>query len=182
MASLLDLSGEMSLAQAQTEVDFPIRLPTYPPDLGQPDRVYLQELGGSLVILVWLDAVSARVKMSLTILGPGALAEKQAVSLIQETTVNGQRAVWVTGEHPVQLQSGEYQMTRLAQGNTLIWSREEVGGALTYRLEGDFPLAEAVKIAESLATDRSTSACFRRQLRSCPERGRITFTGFVIEH
>jgi len=37
------LAGEMTLAEAQKTVPYPIRLPSYPTDLGQPDRIFVQE-------------------------------------------------------------------------------------------------------------------------------------------
>src|SRR5262249_17231346 len=65
-ASVLDLAGETTLAQAQTQVKFPIRLPAYPSDLGPPQRVFLQDLDGAAVVLVWLDPQHpGAVRMSL---------------------------------------------------------------------------------------------------------------------
>ena len=61
----LDLDGETALADAQTKVAFPVLLPSYPPDLGKPDRVYVQDMGGAMLLLVWLDpARPDRVRMS----------------------------------------------------------------------------------------------------------------------
>ena len=40
---LLNLAGATTLAEASDGVDFTIRLPTYPADLGPPDQVYLQK-------------------------------------------------------------------------------------------------------------------------------------------
>ena len=54
LASILDLKGKTSLPAARARVDFPIRLPTYPPDLGSPDGVFLQDINGAVVVLVWL--------------------------------------------------------------------------------------------------------------------------------
>ena len=66
LPSLLDLSGETTLAQAQQSVNFTILLPTYPADLGPPDKVYFQDLGGPTVILAWLQSGDpAQVRMSL---------------------------------------------------------------------------------------------------------------------
>ncbi len=149
LPSLLDLAGETSLGEAQATVSFPIPLPAFPPDLGSPDRVYLQSFDGPMVVLVWLDAQSS-VALSLSILSSEVWAEKQQVRVIQETEVNGQWAVWVTGVHPLQLGNGDYQMTRLVQGNTLIWAEGTGAQTLTYRLETDLSLTEAIRVAESL--------------------------------
>src|SRR5512146_2994885 len=40
---LEQLAGETTLAEAQRTLDYPILLPSYPRDLGQPDRVFVQE-------------------------------------------------------------------------------------------------------------------------------------------
>ena len=40
------LAGEMTLEEAQKAVSYPIQLPAYPPDLGQPDRIFVQEVRG----------------------------------------------------------------------------------------------------------------------------------------
>ena len=39
------LAGEMTLEEAQKAVSYPIQLPAYPPDLGRPDRIFVQEAG-----------------------------------------------------------------------------------------------------------------------------------------
>jgi hypothetical protein len=155
LRSVLELSGATSLEQARRRVDFPILLPTHPPDLGPPDRAYLQDIGGPLVVLAWLDPHDEdRVRLSLHIFGEGPYAEKsdlmkRDVRLLEETSVNGQPAVWVTGEHLLLVRTtyGEdLTLHRLVQGNVLIWE----SGSLTYRLETDQPLDEAIRIAESI--------------------------------
>ncbi len=152
LSSRLNLNGQTTLDDARKRVDFPIRLPTYPPDLGTPDGVYLQDLGGSAVILVWLEpGSSTRVKMSLHQLTEDAFARKQAPrEFIQETSVDGNRAAWVRGPHFLEFKTpgGGFDMRerRLVPGNVLIWEENEI----TYRLETELPLEEAVRVAESL--------------------------------
>ncbi|GAB4416247.1 MAG: hypothetical protein Fur0044_11540 [Anaerolineae bacterium] len=150
IASVLDLAGETTLAEASQQVDFPIRLPTYPADLGQPDAVFVQELGGPVVVLVWLDeADPSRVRLSLHQLGPGTFGEKGDPGRVEETTVNGRRAIWAKGPYILQFRHGsrvDYDLRRLVEGRVLIWTE----GGITYRLETDLSLAEAVQIAESL--------------------------------
>ena len=60
--------------------------------------------------------------------------------------VNGQRAIWTVGPYPLRLYNGDIEFTRLIKGHVLIWQE----GDITYRLETDLSLEEAVKIAESL--------------------------------
>jgi hypothetical protein len=149
LPSLLDLAGETSLEQARSKAGFDIRLPTYPPDLGPPDRVFLQDLGGPAVVLAWADEANPQQpRLSLFELAPGTSGlEKSPPRLIQETRVHGARALWTEGAHVVQLRDGDMDFRSLVTGNTLIWVDE---GGVTYRLETRLPLEEAVRIAESL--------------------------------
>jgi hypothetical protein len=146
--SLLNLAGETTLEDAQARAGFVVRLPTYPDDLGPPDRVYLQDLGGDFVVLVWLDPDQPEeVRLSLHMIEDGSFAgTKLEPKVIQETTVGGRHALWTEGPYILRLQNGDLDFRRLIEGRVLIW----VEGDVTYRLETDLPLDEAVKIAESL--------------------------------
>jgi hypothetical protein len=145
---LEQIAGETTLEKAREVVGFPIPLPTYPPDLGQPNRVFTQDLDGWMVVLVWLDPQKPeQVRMSLHIIEAGSWAIKKfEPKIVQETTVNGHRAVWAVGPYPLALRNKDIQVTRLIEGHVLIWAE----GDLTYRLETDLPLEEAIQIAESL--------------------------------
>jgi hypothetical protein len=66
--------------------------------------------------------------------------------VIQDTEVNGLRGIWAVGPYPLILNSGDIQVTRMIDGHVLIWAEDEI----TYRLETDLSLEEAIKIAESL--------------------------------
>jgi hypothetical protein len=147
---LRGLAGEMTLADAKSRAGFPILLPHYPPDLGQPDRVYLQDLGGSLVLLVWLQPDHPEnVRMTLHEIAPGSWAvTKFNPQAIQEVTVNGQAGVWATGPYMLELRNHSYDERRLVQGNALIWTQDSI----TYRLESNLTLSEALKVAASLAS------------------------------
>jgi len=62
--------------------------------------------------------------------------------------VNGRRAIWAEGPYVLQFRRGnrvDYD-SAVGRGRVLIWTE----GAITYRLETDLSLAEAVQIAESL--------------------------------
>ena len=145
---LENLAGEMTLEEAGQTVDYPILLPSYPPDLGQPDRVFVQDADGDMTVLVWVDPQQPdEVLMSLHFLPAGSWAIKKIEpTFIQETTVSGQRAIWAIGPYPIRLYNGDLQFMRLIDGHVLIWEK----GTITYRLETDLPLEEAIKIAESL--------------------------------
>jgi hypothetical protein len=149
----LDLIGETTLEGARAKVFFPIKLPTYPSDLGAPDRVFVQETEGDALVLAWLDpARENTARMILDELGSDVIAQK-TLSLgyrLQETSVKGQSAVWIGSVHILDFYnrsgSTESQLRRLINGPVLLWSE----GGITYRLQSDLSLDEAVKVAESL--------------------------------
>lgn len=141
-------AGEMTLEEAQQAVDYPILLPSYPPDLGQPDHIFVQDADGAMTILVWIDPQQPdTVLMSLHFLPAGSWAIKKVEpTRIQDTTVNGRRAIWAIGPYPIRYSNGDIDFIRLIEGHVLIWA----DGDMTYRLETDLSLEEAIKIAESL--------------------------------
>jgi hypothetical protein len=141
-------AGKTTLANAQERVHYSILLPTYPPDLGEPDYVFVQDAEGEMTILVWADPqLPDKVLMSLHFIPAGSWAiDKMKPQIVKETTVNGGRAVWTVGPYPLRLYNGELEFTRLIDGHVLIWTE----GEITYRLETDLSLEEAIKVAESL--------------------------------
>ena len=148
--SVLQLGGETTLAEARELVNLPIVLPAYPADLGAPDRVFVQDLEGEAVVLVWLaEDDPSQVRLSLHILANSMLVEKlikDQPAGFEFARVNGREAFWTTGPYYIVNRQGDYAMTRLISGHVLVWFDR----TLTYRLETDLPLAEAIKIAESL--------------------------------
>lgn len=150
LVDLSKLAGERTLSQAQSLIasEYQILLPTYPPDLGAPDHVFVQDADGAMTILVWLDPQnSEKVLLSLHIVPEGSWAiHKSEPVTIQETLVNGQRAVWAVGPYPLRYSNGNLEFARLIDGFVLIWAE----GDITYRLETALPMDEAIKVAESL--------------------------------
>ena len=143
---LLQLGSSVTLNEAQEALDFPI---LHPPDLGPPDAIYLQESYGSGVVsLVWWDAAApAQIRAMLWQLGIPEFVHKWVyLDQMTETTVNGHRAYWLTGPHPLQLLDHEVSPPRLVTNTVLIWT----DGSITYRLEGDFSPEEATRLAESM--------------------------------
>jgi len=66
--------------------------------------------------------------------------------VLEETRVNNLHAVWTEGPYVLLMQNGGMRVTRMIDGHVLIWE----DGGVTYRLETDLSMEEAVKIAESL--------------------------------
>ncbi len=144
LPSLLDLAGETTLDKAQAGLGASIPLP---PDYGLPDLVFLQNFGGPMVVLVWLDpAQPNRVRLSLHLLTCQDCATKIEPIRITTTEVNGNPAVWAEGPYMLQLRNRDFGPHRLIEGHVLIWT----DGRITYRLETDLALEEAVRVAESL--------------------------------
>jgi hypothetical protein len=154
--SLLDsLIGETQLGDAQAKAGFKVALPTYPANLGPPDRVFLQTDGAPMVVLVWVDPANrGQARLALFEIAPGNIGiEKSEFTegvppSLQNTTVHGQPAAWTTGPYLFELKDGNRDFYRLIEGHVLIW----VENGLTYRLEmtDNSTMAEAVRIAESL--------------------------------
>jgi hypothetical protein len=144
----LDLGGETTLVDAQAKVAFPILLPSFPSELGKPDKVYVQDMGGPMPLLVWLDpAQPGRVRMSLYEIAAGSWAiTKFNPRVVQEVQVNGQPGAWTEGPYMLETRSHNYVERQLVEGHVLIWTENNV----TYRLESSLPVEQAIKIAESL--------------------------------
>lgn len=150
-AELRGFVGATTLAAAQRAAGYPIRLPHYPAELGPPDNVYLQDLGGPVVVLAWRDpAASAHVLFALHQLPPNTFAQKFQPEVIEQALVHGQAAIWTQGPYPILFRDAAgqemIQTRRLVAQHALIWAE----GDMTYRIETALPLEEAIKIAESL--------------------------------
>lgn len=150
-ASVLDLWGEQTLDEAQTMVNFPIRLPTYPPDLGNPDHVFVQQMNGDFVVLVWTrpnDPTS--VEQVLYQIEPAVGLNKGGPIQLRETTVHGEPAAWIMRNHYLRTEDGNFSTVRGIGQDVLLWTEIVDGQELTYRLETDLSEEDAVRVAESL--------------------------------
>jgi hypothetical protein len=147
MLPLLDaIIGETTLEQAQEKVDYQILLPS---DFGTPDYVYVYDAAGDMTILVWMNPEQPQsVELSLHFIPAGSWAiTKMGPTIIELTTVNGEQAIWAVGPYPLRVYNmNEMEFTRLIEGQVLIWTE----GNITYRLETNLSMEEAVEIAESL--------------------------------
>src|SRR5205085_132228 len=154
LLSVLDVSGQTTFAQARNLVPFTLRLPAYPPDLGEPDAAFVQDQDGPAAILVWLmPGDPSRVRLTLHFLTSTAVADKMlrqdgpnTPPSVENTRVNGHPAGWTTGPYVLRTRSGNYKEYRLIDGHVLIWT----DGTLTYRLETSMTRDEAVRAAESM--------------------------------
>jgi hypothetical protein len=110
-----------------------------------------------MTILIWIDPQQpGEVLMSLHLIPPGSWAvEKMNPAVVQETTVNGKHAVWAVGPYPILFSNGNLDFVRLVDGHVLIWTdgitlAPGASAGVTYRLETELELEEAIRVAESL--------------------------------
>lgn len=143
------LPGKTTLEQARRALDYELSLPGYPPDLGEPDEVYVLRAGTPVIVLVWLEPDDLQAaRLSLYVLPPGNLLAKKQVSSATPTTLNGGEAFWLEEPHPLELydDQGQPVISRYVSQHVLIWFTDH----LTYRLESNLSLAEAIRVAESI--------------------------------
>ena len=150
VAGTPDLGTAMSLRDAQARAPFRIVVP--PGDLGGY-AVYVHEppRGGVVSFVYGGSKVRARMILSELRGDYRPYIEKTMLQtqIVTETLVNGERALWLEGAHSVEFSDAAGRFTsepaRLA-GRVLLWQR----GGVTFRLEGDLTLEQALKIAESV--------------------------------
>jgi len=101
-----------------------------------------------VTVLVWTDPNnSENVILSLQFIPAGSWAIRKIEPVVlQDTEVRGQPAVWAVGPYFLELDNGDFELTRLIDGHVLIWT----DGDLTMRLETGAGMEEAVRIADSL--------------------------------
>lgn len=147
LESILDLPGEMTLENARERLSFELVLPTYPSDLGLPDRVFFTA-SPEYVTFVWLAENSTDTpKLSLQIIKSGGFAKKWIESEPPRVTMVGEDiGYWLDQPHDQFIYPGNTTLFRHITQPALIWA----DSTLTYRLEGVDTMDEAVKIAESL--------------------------------
>jgi hypothetical protein len=148
---------ETTLAEAQQRARFKLLLP---PD-EEPSRVFFQDQvfgRGSEAqqsVLVFGDPDRPRfVSYQATRYLYGKMVRGSG-TIITETQVGGQRALWLTGALHVLVtldRNGQPMLgiERPVNANTLIWETGDMDTGVTYRLETSLSLVEAIAFAESL--------------------------------
>ena len=157
----LGLGERVTLEEARRRAGFPVLVPGAA-GFGQPDAVFVDRSvpAGGRVDLVY-RARPGLPASSFTDAGllitefrgqpaPDFLKKVIVAGVVQEVAVGGRPGYFFSGEphfFSYRDAAGRFreERTRLA-GNTLIWQR----GELTLRLEGELPLEEAVRVAESM--------------------------------
>lgn len=144
--ALEELSGRSTLEEARAMVDFELALPGYTGGLGDPDKVFVQQVdaGSQFVIVGWIEQGEA--KLVLYIIGPDVFLTKGEPERLQTVEIDGRPGAFVAGPHLLIVQ-GFHQFGNLMSGPALIWEGEH---GLTYRLEANLPLEEMIRIAGSI--------------------------------
>jgi hypothetical protein len=156
-----DLGREVTLAEAEAATGFPAALPAA---LGPPDRTWIDEAEVGFepgdvarrIVNAWepttgLPAIpgteAGAVLMQFE--GDWEVASKllsAETDRFGEAIVEGRPAFWTSGEHELQLISGDQPVRLLVTGNVLIW--QDAG--YTFRLETVLGKRAAIVIAESI--------------------------------
>lgn len=154
------LCCEMSLQDAQAQAHFHLILPPNE----TPREVYYQNVynNGEQVVMLFGESSQPRFTLYQAqqwVYGKlvDGMGGKVVVpqTLIQETQVNGVRALWFSGAPHLLMQldaDGQpiYSTERTVDANTLVWETGADVQGIIYRLETKLPLVEAEKFAESL--------------------------------
>ena len=150
-----------TLEEAQHKARFKILLPPdeRPGQIFFQDQVFGRGSEPQQVVLVFGDPDRPRfVLYEASRMLYGKLVSRNGIeagTVITETQVNDQRALWLTGAPHVLVtldQNGEplLDLERPVNANTLIWETGDFDTGVTYRLETALGLAEAIELAESL--------------------------------
>jgi hypothetical protein len=151
-----DFGRPATLAEAATVLGSDAR---WPSTLGPPEGVWIDRSFGERVVLAW-SGRGGLPRIPKTDWGavlfefvsvPGErgpeLATKEVGSSesVAETSVGGERAIWIEGRHTLTL-TGSPEGPLLVTGSVLAWQQ----GNVTYRLETALDLEGAVALAETL--------------------------------
>jgi hypothetical protein len=157
------LGERMTLKEAQARVNFPILVPN-PALLGSPDEVYLRHReDGDMVSFVYYPRselpVVAETGVGLLLVQfeapENAFFMEKGVAPSNEVRivdVNGDDALWLGGAHYLliapdpSLEGDMGQRTARTAASVLLWDEDGV----TYRLESELSMAQAVTLAEGL--------------------------------
>ena len=142
LAPLPDSRGT-SLAEAEAQVAFPILVPSA---LGPPDEVTVAD-GGRVVTLSWTDDGVLLDQFDGS-LGP-VFSKEVLATEPRATHVGGEDAWWVGSAHDltyIDREGTEITESARRAGPSLVWDARDV----TFRLEGELGLPEALAIARTL--------------------------------
>lgn len=143
---LLDLPGQLPLAEVQRRFSQVLKLPA---NLPEPDYSLLINRD-QIAVLIWLSSDKTRVEWILyQIPNVSDSIGYKTVPNLTQTRVHGYPAIWLNDPHILNLDYSA-ELTQVVQqfvsANVLIWSDDTT----TYRLETESDMESARAIAESL--------------------------------
>lgn len=145
------LGAPLSLAEARERFHGTLLVPDAEA-LGAPDEIRVRD-EPQQVSYVWLEPPRVRLLVSVIsgrFVGPGFVKAIGPGTAIEELTIDGRRALWITGQaHGFGL-AGEggaagFEELRLA-GDALLVDHD----GITIRVEGDLALDQAIRVARAL--------------------------------
>jgi hypothetical protein len=136
---------EVSLEDAQAAVAFAVDIPA---ELDSPSVVYLQQMELPMVVLVWYEPEGYETsRILLYIIDSRDSFFKFTPVDPENVSVDGHTGAWFEYPHLMEyFEDGSRPVSRPVEGNVLVWTANN----LTYRLEGELTLEEALVIAESM--------------------------------
>ncbi|MEZ4518567.1 MAG: hypothetical protein R3C44_17685 [Chloroflexota bacterium] len=152
LALLAAAPGEpIALGALNEFAAFPVRLPDVKEPWGEPDSAVVHQVANhSLLTLIWDDPRQpGHPYLTFSQTDIPQLAFKM-VSADQVTwlQVQGHDGVWIQGPHTTGLLFDGTATDEQIASNVLLWSDD----AMTYRIEGDIAMEDAIRLAESLTT------------------------------
>jgi hypothetical protein len=156
--SKISMAGETTMAEARASLPYALKVPSYTAGYGEPDRIFVQDIGGPASILLWSSESGASTpELALFALTSRSMGRKHVhdSDMLAEAQVGSSWGLWIRGPHLIEFGGGtephdffrRLETRRLVGGNTLLWAGDD---GLTYRLETRLPMEEAIKMAESL--------------------------------
>lgn len=132
---------------------FPVWRPPVDSEWGEADEAVIHSsLGRDMVTLVWHRPDSTgEPYLTLSLIDIPQLAYKVIPQAnIQEVRIRETEGLWLAGPHTFALAIDGQPDTQAFASNVLLWTDDQ----LTYRIEGDIELEEAIRMAESLEVAR----------------------------
>ena len=152
------LGQETTLEAAQAEVAFPVLVPAFGVDGAVPE-VYLNRIEEAPVVSLLYPASTELPEIGST--GVGLLLMQidasgdTSIMIVKRAsgetaplpvTINGNSGLWIQGGMLMTDAGDPFWTYQRRSGNVLVWEQD----GITYRMESNLPLSEAIVIAESL--------------------------------
>jgi hypothetical protein len=150
LAEPTEWGSSVRLEEARNRAPYALRLPSLLPE---PKTVYVDESDGGTAVTVIYGLGREGASIVLTQWHPSMLLFRKVLRSpdAQVTTqrVDGVEGLWILGDHEVfyvGMDRRSHRGSPALSGAALVWQRD----AVTYRLEGDLTLEDALAVVRSL--------------------------------